>query len=86
MPKNVKKTPKTENKKNQKNKQKTDDFNKEVSSVIIVRPIRVFDDWADVCEFWACAYFGIMQRLDSMTLRRTQSALSKYLAVYMCQY
>ncbi len=42
--------------------------------------MRVFDDWADVREFWAREHFGITRHLDSVTLRNTRSAVSKYLA------
>ena len=42
--------------------------------------MRIFDDRAYVREFWACAYFGIMRQLISVTLHSTQSAVSKNLA------
>ena len=42
--------------------------------------MRMFDDRSDVREFWTRAYFGIARRLYIVTLRRTRSAVSKYLA------
>ena len=52
--------------------------NKEVPTV---KSVHIFKDRADICDYWARMYLGITQRLDSVTLCRTRSAVSKTLAL-----